>query len=214
MPVRGSHACDDRRVDTSRFHRPSLPGDTVFAGMPGAEDPALRAEAGARAATLLVRGARDSQDAAVAERVVQLADEQGLDELAALWADAPSDSLAGTLWRLYLLRSAVYRDPGRACREFVAGRTVAPVHEVIAGVVDPPGVDEVRQLADTVLRGVVVADLAVTLERAAAFARVVAVGRAVLAEDPPASTRSASRLVSTAEQLERAARLERDGQLA
>lgn len=201
-------------MDNPRFSRPLLPGDAVFDDLPGADDPALRTEAGTRVATLLVRGARESRDATIAERVVQLADEEGLVELAALWADAPAESLAGALWRLYLLRSAVHRDPARACREFVAGRTVAPVHDVVAGVVDPPGPDAVRQLADTVLRGVVVADLAVTLERAAAFARVVAVGRAVLAEDPPASTRSASRLVSTAEQLERAAGLERAGQLA
>ena len=201
-------------MDTKRFHRPSLPGDGAFAELPGDEDPALRAEAGARVATLLVRGARDRGDAAVVERVVRLADEQGLDELAELWAQAPADSLAGALWRLYLLRAAVHRDPAKASREFAAGLTAAPVHHVVAGVVDPPGADEVRELTNTVLRGVVVADLAVALERAAAFARVVAVGRAVLAEDPPASTESAARLVTTAEQLEIAAGLERTGHLA
>lgn len=207
-------AWHDSPVVVQRFHRPSLPGDGAFDRLSGAEDPALRAEAGARAAGLLVRGARNSTDAAIADRVVRLADEHGLDELADLWSEAPADSLAGTLWRLYLLRAWVHRDPTAAAREFAAGRSAAPVHDVVAGVVDPPGADEVRQLADTVLRGVVVADLAVTLERAAAFARVVAVGRAVLAERPPESTESAGRLVSTAEQLENAARLERAGQLA
>jgi len=201
-------------VGTSRFHRPALPGDAVFDQLPGAEDPALRAEAGVRAATLLVRGARDSSDQAIADKVVRLADEHGLDELAALWADSPAESLAGTLWRLYLLRASVHRDPARAAREFAAGRTAAPVHDVVAGVVDPPGPDEVRALTDTVLRGVVVADLAVTLERAAAFTRVVAVGRAGLAERPPESTESAARLVTTAEQLEHAAWMERAGLLA
>ncbi len=201
-------------MGTPRFSRPSLPGDALLDQLPGADDPALRAEAGVRAATLLVRGARDSTDARVVERVVRLADEHGLDELAALWADSPAESLAGALWRLYLLRAWVHRDPARASREFAAGRSTAPVHDVVAGVVEPPGPDEVRGLADTVLRGVVVADLAVTLERAAAFARVVAVGRAGLAEDPPDSTESAGRLVTTAEQLEVAARLERAGHLA
>lgn len=204
----------DAWVDTTRFHRPALPGDGVFAELPGEEDPAVRAEAGARVATLLVRGARDRADEVVVERVVRLADEQGLDDLAELWARAPADSLAGALWRLYLLRASVHRDPAKASREFAAGRTAAPVHDVVAGVVDPPGADEVRQLTDTVLRGVVAADLAVALERAAAFARVVAVGRAVLAEHPPASTESAARLVTTAEQLEFAARMERAGHLA
>ena len=202
-------------MDAARFHRPALPGSGAFDDVRGDDDPAVRAESGARVATLLVRGARDvaDADAAVIERVVRLADDEGLDELAQLWATAPADSLAGALWRLYLLRAWVHRDPVRASREFAAGRARAPVHEVVAGVVDPPGPDEVRQLTDTVLRGVVVADLAVTLERAAAFARVVAVGRAELDEDQPRSSVSASRLVTTAEQLEVAADLERVGQL-
>lgn len=201
-------------MEGPRHHRPALPGAGAFDEVPGGEDPALRTEAGARVAVLLVRGARDAQDAVVAERVVRLADDQGLDELAQLWATAPADSLAGSLWRLYLLRSWVHRDADRAAREFAAGRAHAPVHEVVAGVVEPPGPDEVRQLADTVLRGVVVADLAVTLERAAAFARVVAVGRAALEDTLPAQLESAARLVTTAEQLEHAAGLERAGSLA
>jgi len=85
---------------------------------------------------------------------------------------------------------------------------------VVAGVVEPPGPSEVCQLVDTVLRGVAVGDLAVTLERAAAFARVVATGRAHLPEDSNHTARSASRLVSTADQLEHAGRLERSGNLA
>jgi ABC-type tungstate transport system substrate-binding protein len=64
----------------------------------------------------------------------------------------------------------------------------------------------VVHLADLVLRGLVVGDVPVTLERAAAFARVVALGRAHLGGDP----RSAARLVTTAEQLEAAAHLERE----
>lgn len=203
-----------RGMDAARFHRPSLPGDGAFSDLPGGDDPAVRAESGARAATLLVRGARHAADAGVVERVVRLADEEGLDELAQLWATAPPDSLAGALWRLYLLRAWVHRDPTQASREFAEGRTRAPVHEVVAGVVDPPGPDEVRALTDTVLRGVVVSDLAMTFERAAAFARVVAVGRVELDEDPPQSSVSASRLVCTAEQLELAADLERGGQLS
>ncbi len=199
--------------EPARFHRPMLPGRGAFDDVPGGEDPAVRAEAGVRVATLLVRGARDAHDADVAERVVRLADDQGLDELAQLWATAPADSLAGAMWRLYLLRTWVHRDPLQASREFAAGRAGAPVAEVVAGVVDPPGPDEVRELTDTVLRGVVVSDLAVTFERAAAFARVVAVGRAALGDDDAPSVASAGRLVTTAEQLELAARLERDGHL-
>jgi len=112
----------------------------------------------------------------------------------------------------------VYADPAAAAREFDAGRIHTPVHEVVAGVVEPPGPDEVRQLVDLVLRGVVQGDFADTLYRAAAFARVTAAGRAHVgathAATPYESDLSAAKLVTMAEQLEHAARLEGLGQLA
>lgn len=196
------------------FDRPAMPGRALFDALPAGEDPASRVETGLRLAELLVRGARTSEDSAVVERVVTLADEQGLDLLADLWSQAPAETLAGALWRLYLLRTWVRRHPRAAAREFDAGRAYAPVHEVVAGVVEPPGPQEVIALVDVVLRGLVRGDLAVTLERAAAFARVVAAGRAALADagEPRAaasSTRAAARLQDTAADLERAARLER-----
>ncbi|MBA2456446.1 MAG: hypothetical protein H0V48_07925 [Nocardioidaceae bacterium] len=200
-------------MDAFRYRRPALPGGALFDALPGDADPAQRAETGARIAGLLVRGARTTADEAVIGRLVRLADDHGLDLLADLWQQAPPESLAGALWRLYLLRTWVHREPGRAAREYDTGRRYAPVHEVVAGVVEPPGPDEVCQLVDTVLRGVAVSDLAVTLERAAAFARVVATGRAHLPEERPGSTRSAARLITTAEQLEFAGRLERAGEL-
>ncbi|MFL6132096.1 MAG: hypothetical protein ACJ72A_04820 [Nocardioidaceae bacterium] len=201
-----------------RHHRPLLPGAGRFETLTGDDDPAVRSEAADRCATLLVRGAHDTGDEQVVSRVVHLAETEGLDTLADLWSGSPADSLAGCLWRLYLLRSWVYADPAAAAREFDAGRLHTPVHEVVAGVVDPPGPDEVRQLTDQVLRGVVHGDFADTLYRAAAFARVVAAGRAHVgaaqASTPYASDLSASRLLTMAEQLEQAAGLEVEGQLA
>jgi hypothetical protein len=201
-----------------RHHRPLLPGAGRFETLTGDDDPAVRSEAADRCATLLVRGAHATGDEEVISRVVHLAETQGLDTLADLWSGSPADSLAGCLWRLYLLRSWVYADPAGAAREFDAGRRHTPVHEVVAGVVDPPGPDEVRQLVDHVLRGVVHGDFADTLYRAAAFARVVAAGRAHVgaaqASTPYDSDLSASRLLTMAEQLEQAATLELDGRLA
>jgi hypothetical protein len=151
--------------------------------------------------------------------VVHLADSEGLETLAELWAGAPADSLAGSLWRLYLLRSWVYADPQTAAAEFDRGRHHVPVAEVISGVVEPPGPDEVRALVDEVLSGVVVGDFADTLFRAAAFARVAAAGRVHSLSDESvpgssyASDVSASRLLSMADQLQRAAHLELTGSL-
>ena len=195
-----------------------LPGTRRFEEITDEVEPAARSEAADRCATLLVRGAHGTDDQAVVARVVHLAETEGLDTLADLWSASPADSLAGCLWRLYLLRSWVYADPVAAAREFDAGRAHTPVHEVVAGVVDPPGPDEVRQLTDLVLRGVVHGDFADTLYRAAAFARVVAAGRAHADESRSDTTYdadlAASRMLTMAEQLEHAATLELDGLLA
>lgn len=183
-------------------------------------DAAGREAAAHATARLLVEGAQSSGDADVAARLVGLADEHGLELLAQLWADAAPESLPGALWRLYVLRQWVHGAPGEASRQFDEGRRRAPVLEAVAGVADPPGPDEVRHQVDAVLAGVATGDFAVTLERAAAFARVVAVGRADLADDPwPAAdaddalTTSAGRLVRTAEHLEACAGRWRSGSL-
>lgn len=202
-----------------RHHRPRFPGAKHFEAIEGDVDPATLSEAADRAAAALVRGARDRADGALVARVVHLADSEGLETLAELWAGAPADSLAGSLWRLYLLRSWVYADPANAALEFDRGRPHVPVSEVISGVVEPPGPDEVRALVDEVLSGVVVGDFADTLFRAAAFARVAAAGRvhsspeATVTGSSYASDVSASRLLTLADQLDRAAHLELTGSL-
>jgi hypothetical protein len=200
-------------------HRPKMPGAQHFEAIIGDVDPASLSEAADRAAHALVRGARGQADEALVARVVHLADSEGLETLAELWASAPADSLAGSLWRLYLLRSWVYADPLTAAAEFDRGRTHVPVAEVISGVVEPPGPDEVRALVDQVLSGVVVGDFADTLFRAAAFARVAAAGRVhdepvEIASSSYATDVSASRLLTLSDQLERAAHLEISGALA
>jgi hypothetical protein len=199
-----------------------MPGAASFEAIEStdpAADPALIAEAADRAAVALVRGARDQADEALVSRVVHLADSEGLETLADLWAGAPADSLAGVLWRLYVLRSWVYADPVTVAREFDRGRALAPVAEAISGVEEPPGPDEVQALVDAVLGGVVTGDFADTLFRAAAFARVAAAGRAQAEEHEVAgsaydSDLAAARLLTLADQLETAGRLELDGKLA
>ena len=197
---------------TSRpHHRPMTPGSNFFEGLLGGTDPALVSEAADRAATLLVRGARASGDAEIARRVTHLAETEGLETLADLWSGSPADSLAGCLWRLYVLRSWVYADPGLAARQFDAGRSAAQVARVVAGVADPPGPDQLRLMIDEVMLGIALGDFADVLLRAAAFARVVAVGRAHLG---PADGADAQRMLVLSEQLEAAAHVELDTGLA
>jgi hypothetical protein len=187
------------------------PGDRFFAGIGSdATDPRRVAEAADRAARLLVRGAHDTEDDAIADRVLHLADTEGIETIAEVWAARPADTIAGCLWRLYLLRSWVYADPLGVAREFEAGRGPAAVDRVVSGVADPPGPDELRTMIDQVLRGIAGSDFADVLLRAAAFARVVAAGRVEL---PDGDTVAAARIQAVADQLDRAARLELAGRL-
>lgn len=187
-------------------HRPIARTGGFFEAFATGADPELLQEAADRAANLLVRGARASEDAAVADRLVHLADTEGIEAIAEVWSGSPPDSLAGCLWRLYLLRSWVYAEPVAVAREFEAGRSAAQVARVVAGVAEPPGPDELRAMVDQVLGGIASGDFADVLFRAAAFARVVATGRASL---PASSTADdVRRMLALAEQLEAAGHLE------
>jgi hypothetical protein len=192
-------------------HKPMPRWSGFFDEVEGGADPALVSEAADRAAVLLVRGAGRSGDSEVAERLLHLADTEGIETIAEVWSGSPADSLAGSLWRLFLLRSWVHREPVRAAREYDAGRARAEVAEVVAGVADPPGPHELRAMVDEVLRGIAHAEYADVLFRAAAFARVVATGRATLAEPSDDEVR---RMLGLAEQLEAAGHLELGDRLA
>ncbi|MFC5728676.1 hypothetical protein [Nocardioides vastitatis] len=186
-------------------HRPAPREAAFFDEFADGVDPALVTEAAERAASLLVRGAHSSNDAGVADRLVHLADTEGIEAIAEVWSHAAADSLSGCLWRLYLLRSWVYADPTGVARQFEGGRSRAEFAQVVAGVADPPGPDELRAMIDDVLRGIAGGDFADVLFRASAFARVVAAGRAALPEVADADVR---RMLGLAEQLEAAGHLE------
>jgi hypothetical protein len=190
--------------------------------LPGDMDPALRSQVAHTTAAAIVHGGRSGgDDPALVERLVRLVETEGLDVVAALWSNAPATTLPGTLWRLYVLREWVRRDPRTIADRYRLGLEVAPVQHVVVGVVSPPGPDEVRDVLDAVLSGVYTGDLAVALERGAAFCRVLATGAAFDADhldvapgDTSARlTRSAGSLVRTAEELEHAAGLWRAGSL-
>jgi hypothetical protein len=189
--------------------------------LPGDIDPAVRSELAHTTAGALVHQARASDDPEVVERLVRLVEAEGLDVVAGMWADSPPDTLPGALWRLYVVREWVRRDPQTLSERYRMGVAAAPVHVVVAGVADAPGPTELRQVVDDVLSGVYAGDLAVALERGAAFCRVLATGAAFDAdhvEDRDADlalrmTRGAGSLVRTAEELEQAAALWRADRL-
>jgi hypothetical protein len=212
----GRVTSDSSRRDRPR--RPTLLGPAAVDSFVGGPDPALRVEAAHATAEALVRHGRSGDDR-VAARLVALTDEHGIDEVAVLWADRPADTLPGALWRLYALRDGIRRNPVDLARGYDTGRRRAEVHEVVAGVAEPPGAYEVVAMADIVLAGAFTGDFAVALERAAAFCRVVSTGWAVLADDEPDAsrgelrTRRAADLLRTGQQLELAAHRWREGRL-
>jgi len=90
------------------------------------------------------------------------------------------------------LREWVRRDPVGASADYTAGIRFADVPHVVAGVAEPPGPVEMQELTDAILTGVFDGDLAIALERASAFCRVVAAGRACRANDADANDADAN----------------------
>jgi hypothetical protein len=202
-------------VEERRPRRPTLLGKAALESLDGPPDPAKLVEAAHATASLLVESGRATQDAAARARLVRLVDEVGLDTIAEMWSQRPARSLPGALWRLYALREWVRTEAVEAAFDFSAGRLAVPVQDVIAGAADPLSPDALRELLDEVLHGVFAGDLAVALERAGAFCRVVVAGRVRRADDlepgdplaAAALTRSSASLHDTAADLEAAASL-------
>jgi len=215
-PSEGRQAAGDRRP-AGQARRPRRPTTRAsFDSVTGAPDPAERSALAHETAAAIVRLGRSKDDDELTTRLVGLADEVGLDALSELWRDSSAESLPGTLWALYLLRTWVRRSGREAARVYAAGRCAAEVADVVAGVAEPPGPQEMADLGDAVLTSVFDGDLAVALDRAAAFSRVVGAGRLALADDADEhgddveaarQTRLASGNIKMADQLSRAARL-------
>jgi len=170
-------------------------------GGPESLDPARVTEVAHETAAAIVRTGRAAHDPELTSKLVALVDDFGLSTLAELWADRPARSLPGALWRLYVLREWVRRDP-------------------VGASADYPGPVEIQELADAILTGVFEGDLAIALQRASSFCRVVAAGRAQRANDADANgveaidpqwgstyTRRAASLLTTGDDLEACARL-------
>ena len=112
--------------------------------------------------------------------------------------------------------------PRAGSREYAAGIRFTDVAHAVAGIAEPPQPEEMQRVADQILAGVFEGDLAVALERAAAFCSVVAPPAApssrttaTLADPGGASdlTRSGAAMLTTGEDLRACAHLWRAGAL-
>jgi hypothetical protein len=193
-----------------RPRRPSYLEPAALEAVGDRNDPIAALQAAHETAAVLVHRGR-AADPETIERLVALVDEIGLPTLAELWASRPARSLPGALWRLYLLREWMARQPEAVAREYAAGVRFTEPNHAVAGI-DPPGPQEVRQVADQILRGAFTGDFAVALERAAAFCAVVSSGRADITTGPEA-VGLAARLRDLADDLTASAALWRAGRL-
>jgi len=204
-----------------RYRRPAMLDMELADELVGDIDPAERALIAHESAAAIVGQARESHDAELVARLVRLVDEEGVDTVAMMWSKADAHTLPGALWRLYMIREWVTRDAEAVARSYHEGVHAAHVRHAIAGVADPPGPEEVKRLADAILHGVFAGDLAVAMERAGAFCRVVATGAAFEAQTDEGhaderahrTTLRAAQLLRTGEDLERCAALWRENKL-
>lgn len=195
------------------FHKPvRRPGDFIEA-LRGEGDPAELGGLAHDTAAALLHRIRSAPDPAIVERLIGYADEHGIDDVAELWADAPTESLPGALWRLYLVRHTVAGNPEQAGRIFAYGAELDGVNQAIAGSPHAPTPAEVVELANQILRGAFTGDFAVALERASAFSRVMSAGAGELGTSDDGLPRKAKGYSSLAEEFTLQAKLWRSGQL-
>ena len=186
--------------------RPAFFSEAALEAHGPAYDPTEQIHVAHETALALVHAGRAASDPAVTRKLVALVDDIGLSTLAELWSQRPARSLPGALWRLYVLREWVQRAPADASREYAAGIRFTGPNHAVAGAAEPPGPQEMGRVIDEVLRGVFEGDLAVALERASAFCRVVSAGRADISSGDESAEQAANVLVM-AEDLTVCARL-------
>jgi hypothetical protein len=181
-------------------HRPIRRPTTAFDNIVGSHDPAEETRIAHATASALLTRVRADDSGASADRLVAFTAEHGIDEIAELWSKAPSRTLPGALWRLYVLQLAIHSDPQTAALLYERGRVeLASADAVVAGAPVPADPDELVVLIDAILRGAFRGDFAVALDRAAAFCRVQASGATHVADDYEATApRRASDLTTRA----------------
>lgn len=206
----------------AEHRRPVTQPTASFDWIIGSDEPDVAHRLAQETSWALLNRVKSVADPDIVERVVSLASGNGLEDIAELWANASPHSLAGQLWRLYLLRRVIDADPEGCALLFRLGQDIAQtIDPVIAGVAEPITPASIAELGDTILRGAFTGDLAAALERASSYCRIMSLGAATLADDrddiaddhaTELTTRS-SRYASFADELRAGARRMRDGTL-
>lgn len=212
------------------YQRPLLQPTFTFDWIIGSDEPGAAHRLAQETSWALLDRVRSVADPEVVDRVVRLASGAdtgagsgaGIDDIAELWANAGPHSLAGQLWRIYLLHRIAEHDSEGAAELFRLGQDASvTIDPIVAGVAAPVDPASIRALCDQILRGVFSGDLAIALERAAAYCRVMSLGATALADDrelldaehATQLTTRALRYATFADELRTGARRWRDGSL-
>lgn len=169
---------------TAEHHRPVLQPAHQFDWLIGSDDAGAAQRVAQETSWALLSRVRGDSDPRVVEQVIGIAETDGIDDIAELWSHASPHSLAGQLWRIYLLRRVVGANPLETTDLYLRGLQVAAtIDPVVAGVAEPINPDSLMHLCDTILRGAFRGDLAIALDRASSYCSVVAMGAAALADE-------------------------------
>jgi hypothetical protein len=88
------------------------------------------------------------------------------------------------LWRLWVIHASIVADPDTTAHAYRRGADdLDTIDEVVAGARRPTGPEDIRDLADDILRGAFTGDLSDALDRAAAYCRIEAHGITALIGD-------------------------------
>lgn len=207
---------------TREHPRPILQPNTAFDWVVGSDDPEASHRIAHETSWALLNRVRQVADPAIVARVIEVASGEGINDIAELWARESTHTLAGVLWRLYLLRRIVDADAEGAADLFRRGsERIGTIDPIVAGASEPVSPTSVAQLCDSILRGAFVGDLGSALDRAAAYSRVMSSGAAELADEreilaPEHSTElttRALRYATISRELDAGARRWREGTL-
>ena len=208
-----------------QFHRPARLDPEAAESIEGGVDTAVASELAHRAAQALVGGFPTAPDDPITrEGVIAVVAGQGIDDVAELWADSPATTLPGALWRLFLVREWLRRDPALVERRYATvvdltgpdddGALASRLDAALAQGRPAIAPEELRQRLDSALAGALegsVPALAPLLATTSSFLGALAAGSAPQWIDDDADpladrvTRRDSALLATADELADAA---------
>ena len=119
-----------------QFHRPARLDPEAAEQIEGSTDTAVASELAHRAAQALIGGfpgTETEDDPITRSGVVAAVAANGIDDIAELWADSPATTLPGTLWRLFLVREWIRRDPELVARRYATVVDLTEVHDRLPG---------------------------------------------------------------------------------